>query len=245
MSGLQPQQVKIGEFIAEYRTMDPFENLETMETSDNRQKIAKLIASLNSVDNTYASGLVGDIAEVVLFQGAQGNFTVGFSGLWNNTDFPRVFHLNGNKGGNWHMTDSEILSGIDGLFVSQQISAWISRIRRLRLSQILEMYYLHNGVSVPTIESNFRRKTFSARKLPKIPLHEPKTFEQIPGSFDSKPNFKKSFALTRLDDEMVDVDIKYLSRFSIAEDVSRACDRKKIVEMVTSCDKTSENSILN
>lgn len=232
MSGLQPQQVRIGDFISEYRIKDPFQNLETMETSDNRQKIAKIISSLNSVDNTYASGLVGDLAEVVLFQGPTGIFTIGFSGVWNDTNFPRMFHLNGSQRGNWHMTDSEILSGIDGLFISQQVSAWTSRIRRLRLSQIFEMYYLHQGISIPTIESNLRKRIFTGKKMPKPHAKHGNDMENVPVAFDSKGIFKKAHAYKKLDEEMLDVDIKYLSRFSIAEDVSRVCHRKKIVEMV-------------
>jgi hypothetical protein len=203
-----------------------------METSDSKQKVAKLISSLNSVDNTYASGLVGDLAEVILFQGALGNFTIGFPGVWNDTNFPRMHHLLGNQRGLWHMTDSEILSGIDGLFVSQQVSSWTSRIRRLRLSQIMEMYYLHQGISIPSIETSSRRKMFSGRKSTKKPP-QVNEFEHVPVSFDSKSIFKKSFALTNLEEELIDVDIKYLSRFSIAEDVSRVCHRKKIVEMVS------------
>lgn len=234
-SGLQPQQVRIGEFISEFRALDPFENLETMEATDNRKKISKLLSSLNSVDNTYASGLVGDLAEVVLFQGPSGVFTIGVGGLWNDTDLPRMFHLNGSQRGNWHMTDSEILSGIDGLFVSQQVAAWTSRIRRLRLSQVLEMFYLHQGISIPTIESNVKR-IFKGRNLP--PISKPGTdqsqFEHdIPVAFDASKSFKKPFAYTKLKEEMMDVDLEYLSRFSVAEDISSVCHRRKIVEMVS------------
>lgn len=69
------------------------------------------------------------------------NTTVGFSGTWNDTDFPRDFIMHGNRGGNWQLSDSEILAGIDGLFLSQEISAWTQRIRKMRLSQIFEMFY--------------------------------------------------------------------------------------------------------
>lgn len=232
-SGLQPQQVRIGEFVSEYRVRDEFDNLETMEINDNRKKMEKLISSLNTVDNTYASGLVGDLAEVVLFQGASGNFTIGFNGLWNDTDFPRMFHLNGSRGGNWHMTDSEIMSGIDGLFVSQQVSSWISRIRRLRLSQVLEMYYLHQGISIPTIESNLR-KMFKGRTLKKNGGSKPSDVEEnFPIEIDTKKVFRKAFANLKLNEEMIDVDLKYLSRFSIAEDISRVCHRRRIIEMVS------------
>lgn len=231
-AGLQPQQVRIGDFVSEYRMKDPFENLETMEATDNRKKISKLISSLSSVDNTYASGLVGDLAEVVLFQGAFGNFTIGFPGVWNDTDFPRMFHLSGNQRGHWHLTDSEILSGIDGLFVSQQVSAWTSRIRRLRLSQVFEMFYLHQGISIPTIESNMRR-VFKGRSFRRNPGTDQNSVdENIPVAFDSKKIFKKSFDYTKLNEEIVDVDLKYLSRFTVAEDISSFCHRRKIVEMV-------------
>lgn len=233
-SGLQPQQVRIGEFIAEYRAYDPFGNLETMETTDNRQKIEKLISSLNSVDNTFASGLVGDLAEVVLFQGPQGFFKIGFEGIWNDTDFPRVFHLNGHQRSNWHLTDSEIFSGIDGMFISQQVSAWSSRIRRLRLSQVLEMYYLHQGISIPTIESNSRRKIFKGRTPKKnFGNEDNEATDDLPVAFDAKRVFRKSFEYKKLNEELLDVDLKYLSRLSIAQDVSAACHRRKIVEMVS------------
>lgn len=229
-AGLQPQQVKIGEFVAEYRSKDRFENLETMETTDSRSKIGKMLSSLNSVDNTYASGLVGDMAEVVLFQGPLRTFTIGFPGFWNNTDLPRMFNLKGNQGGNWHLTDTEILSGIDGIFMSQQVSAWNSRIRRLRLSQVLEMYYLHQGISIPTIESNLKRRIYKGKKTPTVGVN---SIDDIkPASFDSRKIFKKAFSYSKLNEELLDVNINYLSRFSIAEDISSVCHRRKIVEMV-------------
>lgn len=232
-AGLQPQQVRLNDFISEYRFTDPFQNLETMETSDNRQKIEKLISSLNSVDNTYSSGLVGDLAEVVLFQGPLNNFTIGFSGMWNNTDLPRMFHLRGSQNGQWHLTDSELLSGIDGLFVSQQVSAWTSRIRRLRLSQVLEMFYLHQGISIPTIETNLRR-SYKGRTLRKNPGREPaEVDDEPPVAFDPKKVFRKSFEYNKLNEEMMDVDIKYLSRFSVAQDIASVCHRKRIIEMVS------------
>lgn len=173
-SGMQPQNIRISDFVNEYRERDPFANLETMEDTDNKQKIGKVISSLSSVDNTYASGLagedfkllefngflffkiLGDLAETILFQGPVlgSNFSIGFSALWNDTQFPRLLHLNGSGNGFFHFTDSEILSNLDSLFISQQVSAWASRIKRLRLSQILDMYYLHQGISIPIIQTN-------------------------------------------------------------------------------------------
>ncbi len=95
------------------------------------------------MDNRLAAGLISDLAEVVLYQVPQlrENSTVGFPGSWNDTFFPRVHFLNGNRGGSWEITDSEILTGIDGVFLSQQVASWTQKIRKMRLSQIFEMYY--------------------------------------------------------------------------------------------------------
>lgn len=60
-SGIQPQNIRISDFVSEYRERDPFENLETLEETDNKQKIGKVISALSSVDNTYASGLAGEL----------------------------------------------------------------------------------------------------------------------------------------------------------------------------------------
>lgn len=159
-SGLQPQNVKISEFVSAYSVKVPYENLETMEKRDTRKKLQKLFSSLNSVDNTYSVNLVSDLAEVVLYQAPYlgKNVSVGFQGTWNDTDFPRIHVLHGNKRGHWEMTDSEVLSGIDGLFIAQQVSSWTSKIRRLRLSQLFEMYYDERGIPVTSIENKQNKR---------------------------------------------------------------------------------------
>ena len=88
-----------------------------MELRDTTKVLEKLLRSRDSIDNTYASGLSGDLAEVCVYQGpyvAQ-NVSVGYSGIWNDTYFPRIKYLteNGNNPGRWEMTDAEVLAGID------------------------------------------------------------------------------------------------------------------------------------
>lgn len=52
------------------------------------------------------------------------------------------------------MTNAEILAGIDSHFISQHIKSWVNRIHRLRLSQIIQMYYSHQyGIPSITIEN--------------------------------------------------------------------------------------------
>lgn len=90
-AGLQPQNVQTNELVAVHMKRNPYENLETMESKDTRKAIEKLLHSVESVDNTYAAGLSGDLAEVCVYQGPKlgVNVSVGMTGLWNNTYFPR------------------------------------------------------------------------------------------------------------------------------------------------------------
>lgn len=62
-----------------------------MEPTDTRKNILKLFENMESIDNLYANGLSGDLAEVCVNQGPYGieNITVGLPGRWNNTYFPR------------------------------------------------------------------------------------------------------------------------------------------------------------
>jgi len=232
-SGMQPQNIKIGDFVAEYNERDPYANLETMEETDNRQRVGKMLSSLSSIDNTYAAGLVSDLAEVVLYQGAElgHNFSIGFPGLWNDTYFARCHHLNGSRSGFFHLTDSELLSGLDGLFISQQVSSWSTRIRRLRLSQILEMYYLHQGISIPIIQTTNNNNFFGGRPNNNRSKEEEKKDEEEP-KFIGKPLSRKAFNYKVLNEELMDIDVNYLSRFSVAEGINSVCHRQKIIEMI-------------
>ncbi|KAG5672725.1 hypothetical protein PVAND_002826 [Polypedilum vanderplanki] len=253
-SGLQPQNIRINDFVSEYREKDPYQNLETMEETDNRQKIGKVISSLSSIDNTYAAGLVGDLAEVVLFQApiVKHNFTIGFTSMWNDTYFPRLHYLNGSREGFFHLTDSEILSGIDGLFISQQVSAWSSRIQRLRLSQIFDMYYLHQGISIPIIQSsnnnngnNFKGRPSTANRNNKNDDDEHNKNNEDDFSYTKiegkKTTFKKAFNYKVLNEELLDIDINYLSRFSISEGINSVCHRQKIIDIID-VDKLKEET---
>ncbi|CAG9808622.1 unnamed protein product [Chironomus riparius] len=233
-SGMQPQNIKIGDFVAEYNERDIYANLETMEDTDNRQRVEKMLSSLSSIDNTYAAGLVSDLAEVVLYQGAElgHNFSIGFPGLWNDTYFARCHHLNGSRSGFFHLTDSELLSGLDGLFISQQVASWSTRLRRLRLSQILEMYYLHQGISIPIIQTTNNNNFFSGRpNNNKGSKDEEKNDEEDP-KFAGKPLFRKAFNYKVLNEELMDIDVNYLSRFSVVEGINSVCHRQKIIEMI-------------
>lgn len=59
LAGLQPQNVRINEFVSLQHKKPQWENLETMTENDSEQSLNKLLNSLNSIDNTYAAGLSG------------------------------------------------------------------------------------------------------------------------------------------------------------------------------------------
>lgn len=54
----------------------------------------------------------------------------------------------------WEMTDAEALGGIDGLFMSQKISKFIENGYRLKLSQVLDLFYSRKGLPLIRVESS-------------------------------------------------------------------------------------------
>ncbi|XP_034253741.1 uncharacterized protein LOC117652757 [Thrips palmi] len=111
-----------------------------------------------TVDNLWAATLAGDLAEVSAYQGpsARGALALGPGGTWNDTLIPRVRYLSRERPGSpelapvqhWDMTDAEIRGGFDGLALGYRIARWTARTGRLRLSQLLDMYYSPRGVAL-------------------------------------------------------------------------------------------------
>lgn len=52
------------------------------------------------------------------------------------------------------MTDTEVLGGIDGFFMSQKISEFIENGYRLKLSQVLDLFYGRKGLPLIRVESS-------------------------------------------------------------------------------------------
>lgn len=100
------------------------------------------------------------------------------------------------------MTDAELLAGIDGLFLSQQVASWLRRVRRLRLSEILDMYYSGRGIPTSAIDS-----------VPAVPPI-------------GNNNQAKRRRLAR------DAESVQAARFSNRDDLTSACHRRKILELI-------------
>lgn len=142
-AALEPQEVEIALLLN-----DPAEANDTDKAEKfDRYKEMSLTAQLH---NIWAATLAGDLAEVAVYQGPrlQGDLYIGPDGTWNDTVIPRVRYMNQTVGGGymWQMTDAEGRGGIDGLILSGSVRSWQEKMNRLRLSQVLEMYYSHRGV---------------------------------------------------------------------------------------------------
>ncbi|XP_058462274.1 uncharacterized protein LOC131437126 [Malaya genurostris] len=230
-AGLQPQNVRISDFISAYKRKNPYENLETMERVDTRKQLEKLFNSMEAIDNTFVSGLAGDLAEVCLYQGPYvgTDVRIGLNGTWNDTHFPRVRFLANDHDGRWEMTDAEILSGIDGYFLSQQVPNFVKRLRRLRLSQVLDMYYSARGIPVVSIENVQTRKLHHSRlsaadivsKNTELKEDSLNTLFNAAG----KSKFRKVFDDDE-DDEILRADQ------SVVSEINKACYRKEILKTI-------------
>lgn len=119
-AGLQPQRVGVAEFfrakdlnnviadepheevddeyVEQEQLFDEFDNMRKRRRRRRNVEnmYGRLRSSLDSVDNTYAAGLAGDLAEVCVYQGpyVATNVSVGLEGVWNNTLYPRLRYLN-------------------------------------------------------------------------------------------------------------------------------------------------------
>uniref|UniRef100_A0A182LSU9 Protein sly1 homolog n=1 Tax=Anopheles culicifacies TaxID=139723 RepID=A0A182LSU9_9DIPT len=231
-AGLQPQNVLISEFVTAYRKKNPYENLETMDKADTRKQLEKLFASLESIDNMYAAGLAGDLAEVCLYQGPalMRNVVIGLAGTWNDTYFPRARYLSESHAGRWEMTDSEILAGIDGFFLAQQTPELYKRLRRLRLSQVLEMFYSDRGIPVTAIEtiSHRRRIGFGHGKRPKTGSLKYPEKDHVTDQFSAKTMGNSRFHAVFDGEEMIEDGPTQQQSM----DVTRACQRKDILRSI-------------
>ncbi len=146
-------------------------------------------------------------------------------------NFSSIRYLSERHRARWEFTDSEVLAGIDGIFLSNQISNWIQRIRRLRLSQVIEMYYSARGIPAMAIESANRGRSGNRR-----PVHLKKNAESRESlepsqQFSSNSNAKLSRIFNDPELELRQQD-EYLERFSVNDGITSGCNRKTILRLI-------------
>lgn len=140
------------------------------------------------------------------------------------------------------------MAGIDGLFLSQQVSSWVQRVRRIRLSQIIDMYYSARGIPGMAIESVGRTSDHHNKNRPYLHMKQQPTaaatsvrdiediqegVENDLHSFRRHSPALKVFENAELELEAVrNGGAKHLERFSVNDGISSACDRPHILNLI-------------
>ncbi|XP_011349315.1 uncharacterized protein LOC105286222 isoform X2 [Ooceraea biroi] len=161
--------------------------------------------SLIQIDNVWLATIAGELAEMVVYQGPTlgPNMELGATGFWNNTMRPNDFYLK-NKNGYFDATRAEIVGDIDGFIVASKMQTWVDDFYSLRLSQILDMYYSDEGLTLfnENLKVCDRRKAFS-HVVPKTLLDEQTYVASQLLAYYNSITFKSPEALRELVDYAV------------------------------------------
>ncbi|OAD54861.1 hypothetical protein WN48_06061 [Eufriesea mexicana] len=132
-----------------------------------------LMTSSVKIDNIWLTTIAGELAEMVVYQGPLlgNNMTLGATGFWQNIMYPSIYYLL-NSDENFHATRAELIGGIDGIIIASYLQTWIQDFYSLRLSQILEMYYSYEGITLNTNVKACNRGQIFFYALPKTILNE-------------------------------------------------------------------------
>ncbi|KOX72474.1 hypothetical protein WN51_01574 [Melipona quadrifasciata] len=132
-----------------------------------------LVASSVKIDNIWLTTIAGELAEMAVYQGPLlgNNMALGTTGFWQNMMRPTIYYLT-SLHNNFDATRAELIGGIDGMIIASYLQTWIQDFYSLRLSQILQMYYSHEGVTFNTnVKACDRAQTF-LYAVPKTILNE-------------------------------------------------------------------------
>lgn len=129
------------------------------------------------------------------------------------------------------MTDSEILAGIDGLFLANKIAVWTNNSMRLRLSQVLDMYYSNRGLPFLSIEnSETEQTTQTMQSMPSGYTNptQPFTSDAPTSTFNTESNnkFRAAFVQPKMHGQSA------LDRFSTQDGITSACSRRRILDSI-------------
>ncbi|XP_020295729.1 uncharacterized protein LOC109860805 isoform X2 [Pseudomyrmex gracilis] len=177
------------------------------------------LESKKKLDNVWLATIAGELAEMVVNQGpiVDTDMTIGATGFWNNTMRPNVYYLK-SKNDYFDATRAEIVGDIDGLIIAKKIQGWIDEFYSLRLSQILDMYYTDEGITLfnENIRVCDRKKAFS-HNVPKTLLDE-QTFaaSDVLDRFNYHM-FRTSEALKRVVDHAVTKFTDYTNNYLLTE----------------------------
>lgn len=126
----------------------------------------------------------------------------------------------------WEMTDSEILGGIDGLYLAHKIPSFTTSTNRLKLSQVLDMYYSKRGLPFVMIENT--NTGINTNTSP------PNQSTKSAYTFNTESNSRFRAIFEDPETEFVQKAEKhsFLNQFSNKDGITNACHRKKILDNI-------------
>lgn len=81
---------------------------------------------------------------------------MGANGKWNSSEMPRWFFLDSNE--HLELTKPLLRGDIDGLIIANEIGSWTDEKHKIRLSQVLDMFYSSRGSLDPLVRACNRQQ---------------------------------------------------------------------------------------
>ncbi|XP_051162866.1 uncharacterized protein LOC127282579 [Leptopilina boulardi] len=133
------------------------------------------------INNKWFATLSGDLAAAFWLQAPkmfnQQPFVFGTNGKWNSSELPRWFFLDSNE--NIELTRPLLRGDIDGLIMALEFNIWSTEDKqRIRLSQVLDMYYSSRGSLNPPVRACNRKEMF-AKLMPNTETLEEQTYSAM------------------------------------------------------------------
>lgn len=134
------------------------------------------------------------------------------------------------------MTDSEILGGIDGIYMAYKISTFTTHSNRLKLSQALDMYYSNRGLPFVMVETTNTELSTPLSTTNPFDVDVAHTNSNTNGAYAFNTEVNSKFRAI-FDNPEAEIAEKYrkpafLNRFSTKDGITNACHRSKILQLI-------------
>ncbi|XP_032678685.1 uncharacterized protein LOC116847627 [Odontomachus brunneus] len=187
-----------------------------------------------NLDNVWLTTIAGDLGEMVIYQGPVlgANMELGAAGFWNNTMRPHDYYLKSSKNSYLDATRAEIIGDIDGLIIASHMESWVNDFNSLRLSQILDIYYSDEGITIhdENVKVCNRKDAFSDA-VPKTVLYQQTYAASDVLTYYNSIKFTSPEVFKQMVDYAVDKFSVYTNSYLLTESLCR--DRKPCPQVET------------
>lgn len=149
------------------------------------------------ISNKWFATLSGDLAaacwrQAPIVEEKNIPFIMGANGKWNSSEMPRWFFLDSNE--HLELTKPLLRGDIDGLIIANEIGSWTDEKHKIRLSQVLDMFYSSRGSLDPLVRA-CNRQQLLAKLAPTTETLEDQTYSAM--------KIMKDLALATMDDVLL------------------------------------------